>query len=378
MDKTTYKKYRATPSLRQAAKALIQINPAARDNFQFATVKVTSDHRCPFLTTENLCSIHVRHGEGLLSKACRQYPRVLTRFGGKTQKALFLSCPEATRLVLLSSQLLPAPERPLYRCVSSLEEEDCTEAALHLTMRHLRTMALDLLQDRSYPLWQRLFLLGIICRRVRESPPGQARWKVPQLLSQYATIISEGRLRPHLDGIPSRPEPQLGLVSQLIQRRFQLGQPEDGFASRVAHFLQVVGMGGGAPQPDSAKRYSQAYLSHVLPFEQTVPLFLENYLFNHVFRTGFPSTSGVDRGGRLRDPLVSYLFMALHYRLLHSLLIGEATWHGSGFSAAHAIPVVYTFARAVEHNVNFFDEMLRLAQSPQLQTSDGMAMILRS
>ncbi len=38
IDKAAYKKCRATPSLRQAAKEFIQINPSAHDNFQFALV----------------------------------------------------------------------------------------------------------------------------------------------------------------------------------------------------------------------------------------------------------------------------------------------------------------------------------------------------
>jgi lysine-N-methylase len=378
VDKATYKRYRGTPSLREAAKEFIQINPAARDNFQFATVKVKSDRRCPFLSTGNLCTIQQQHGHDFLPKACQQYPRVLSRLGGKMQKALFLSCPEAARLVLLDSRLLPAREGPRYGWASCLDDQNRPGLGPEEVMQHLQTIALDLLQDRSYPLWQRLFLLGTICRRVLEFPAKLAPWKVPQLLSQYATIISEGQLRPQLDGIPSRPEPQLGLIVQLLQRRFQLAEPEEGFASRVAHFLQIVGSGEGSSQTDSAERYCQASLRYGLPFEQDFPFFLENYLVNYIFQTGFPFASGVDMVVRSKDPLTSFLAMALHYRLLRGLLIGEAAWRGGTITSAQAIQVVYIFARAVEHSASFFNEVLRFAKLPELQTSDGMAMILRS
>jgi len=35
---------------------------------------------------------------------------------------------------------------------------------------------------------------------------------------------------------------------------------------------------------------------------------------------------------------------------------------------------LYTFARALEHNATFWDEVERIAQLPELQTCDGMEM----
>jgi len=81
---------------------------------------------------------------------------------------------------------------------------------------------------------------------------------------------------------------------------------------------------------------------------------------------------------RCIDPLTSYLLLAIHYRLLHSLLIGAAARHGQAFSIAHALQVVPTFARGVEHNVKFADELMSYARSPQLQNSDGLAALLRN
>ena len=181
VDKATYKKYRAAPSLRQAAKKFIRINPAASDHFQFALVKIQPDKRCPFLNTTNLCEIQRQHGDEFLSKTCRRYPRALTRLEGKIQRALFLSCPEAARLVLLSSQLLPTPEQPFCQRAVSPDGWNGVETETRLMTRSLQAMAVDVLRDHSYPLWQRLFLLGTICRRSREFPAGQVKWKLPAL-----------------------------------------------------------------------------------------------------------------------------------------------------------------------------------------------------
>ncbi len=377
IDKATYKKYRATPSLRQAAKEFIQINPAARDSFQFALVKLQSN-RCPFLNSENLCAIQQRHGEHFLPKTCLDYPRMLIRVGDHMQKSLFLSCPEAARQVLLSSQLLPVVEQPRYSWVDSLPIENGIEAESNVTFRFLRAMAVDVLQDQTYPLWQRLLLLGNICRRAREVRSGHVWRKLPELCAQYAAIISEGTLRPSLDAIPSRPGPQQELVQRLLQGRFQFGQPEEEFSARVARFLQVMHAESGTLQPDSAERYSNAYAQHGSKFEQASPLFLQNYLLNYIFQTGFPQLHGIGEVSGASDPLVSFLVMILHYRLLHTLLISEAAWYGQAFSPEHAIQMVTTFARAIAHNVPFWEDLRRFAQLEELQTMEGMAMILRN
>jgi lysine-N-methylase len=376
VDKATYKKYRAAPELRRAAAEHIELIPGARDNFRYARMKFTADNRCPFLATDKLCSIQKQHGSEFLSKTCSRYPRALVRFEGSIQKALYLSCPEAARLVLMSPQLLPPHDAPRYE--PPLEQSRNLAPGSSALVRSLRRFALDLLQDRAYPLWQRLFLLGTVCRRVHELTAAQQTPQVPQLLAQYATIAREGSLRPHLDGIPARPGPQLNCVLKVIERRYQADQPEPAFVTCVGDLLHAISQSQESAGPDPAARYRDAYLRCYQPFEQANPNFMENYLLNYVFRTGFPFVGITDPVQRSVDPLTSYLLLAIHYRLLHSLLIGAAARHGEVFSMVHAIQLVPAFARGVEHNVKFAEELLSFARSAQLQTSDALAVLLRN
>jgi lysine-N-methylase len=382
VDKATYKKYRATPSLRRAAAEHIERYVEARDNFRFARIKFTAEGRCPFLTPNKLCSIQQEHGAEFLSQTCSRYPRALVCFEGSLQKGLYLSCPEAAKLVLLSPELLPKRDAQPYREFTSqptkLEVIKDGSPGGNGLNRAVRGFALDLLQDQTYPLWQRLFVVGIVCRRVTELTTAREESEVGQLLSNYARMILEDGLRSHLDGIPARPALQLDLVFQLIQRRFQIEQPHEAFAVAVADFLRAIRPSDQTPLPEAASRYQEAYIRFYRPFAEAFPEFMENYLLNYVFRTRFPLADTPDQVQRSIDPLASYLLLVLHYRLLHSLLIGAAACHGSAFSAAHAIRVVHSFARAVEHNVRFFDELLSCARAPDLRHSDGLAVLLRN
>jgi hypothetical protein len=68
--------------------------------------------------------------------------------------------------------------------------------------------------------------------------------------------------------------------------------------------------------------------------------------------------------------------MALHYRLLHSLLIGAAARYGDRLTSEHAVRLVQGFARGVEHNVGFLDHLKSLAGGAELRQTDGLALLL--
>lgn len=378
VDKATYKKYRARPELRHLTSEHIEVNPEARDTFSHARIKLEPDGRCPFLSQERLCEIHRQHGAGFLSKTCARYPRALVRFDGGIERALHLSCPEAARVVLLNPRLLPEAGGLRYARFKLEDSQNPPDISPPELVRQLRSFALELLQDRSYPLWQRLFLLGIVCGRVHETMAAQEPAKVPQLLAQYASMIVQGNLRPSLEGIPARPGLQLDLVMQLIRRRFQLEQPYRGFAEGVAEFLVGIAHAPEAPLRYSAEAYHAAYARWYRPFEEAHPEFLENYAVNYIFRTRFPFADMPNKMQPAMDALSSSLLLALHWRFLHSLLIGAAGRYKDEFSADHALRVVRAFARGVEHNVRFFDELMTFVRAPELQQADGLAVLLRN
>jgi lysine-N-methylase len=362
--------------LRRAAAEHFAVIPNAPDNFRYARIKFNADNRCPFLSQDNLCIIHRQHGPEFLSKTCSRYPRALARFEGKIEKALYLSCPEAARLVLLSENLLPPQDTPRYSAFV-LHPANVAILSGATVSRLVRHFTLDLLQDRAYAFWQRLFLLGIVCRRVHELINNQAETaEIAALLGQYAAMAVEGSLRPQLAGIPARPGLQLDLLLQLIQRRLRIEQPHQRFASCVGEFLQAIGYAPEKPLAEAAARYHNAARRYEIA-AQAFPHFLENYAMNYVFRTRFPFADLPGHIERSCDPLTSFLLLALQYRFLHSLLIGAAAWYGEAFSPAHAIRVAHLFARAVEHNIPFFDELLTLARSPELHNMDAFAVLLR-
>lgn len=378
IDKATYKRYRATPALRPLVSRHIELEPHSSNNLKHARIKFKPDGTCPFLTPDKWCGIQKEYGSGFLGTVCARYPRAFNQFDSSPQVALYLSCPEAARQVLLSPQLLPDPGPARYQEFTSDDPTVVWRVNSEPPALQLRRFALQLLTDRSYPLWQRLFLLGIVCRRVHELGASHRPMEVRRLLHDYAAIVVQGSLRSELEGIRARPEPQLEMVLRLIHRRFEIQQPTDGFAHSVAEFLQAINFSPEQPLHQSAAQYHKAFAQHYEPFARLHPNFLENYLVNYIFRTRFPFADTVDKTEPEIEPWCSYALVAFHYRFLHSLLIGAAARQGEAFSAGDAIKVSQAFAKEIEHNATFLEDLKVSIRSGEPLDANALALLLRN
>ena len=72
-----------------------------------ATFRNTS-RGCPFWGTDHLCSIQKKHGTSYMPQVCIEFPRPLYNLNFFCEETLYLACPEAARLFLVSA----AGDRP--------------------------------------------------------------------------------------------------------------------------------------------------------------------------------------------------------------------------------------------------------------------------
>jgi lysine-N-methylase len=375
IDKTTYEKYQSTPAFQPRMQHLVRITKPS--DSQYARIQLTPSYCCPFLSVDSLCGIRQAHGEFYLADICANYPRLTRRIDGLRETALLLSCPEAARLVLLNPNLIPEDgetgDLPRYhRFARTTEPITGMNVSPHQYLWDLREFTLLLLRDRTYPLWQRLFILGMFCKRLNEITVTRQLGLVPQLLSEYAGMIADNRLRPLMDGIPVRTALQLGAVLEIINHQLAMTDVSHvRFRECVQDFLLGIRFDQAAPVENCVPFYEQAHARYYLALMQENPFILENYLINHVFRTQFPY--GVDSQGEPNDALTEYLMMCVLYAVIRALLIGMAGHYQGAFAAGHVVKLVQSFAKAVEHCPKF----LEASNLGGLGNANCMALLLK-
>lgn len=110
------------------------------------------DGFCPFLDGDKLCRLQKAWGEKGLCESCRSHPRFIEEFGSLREMHLSLACPEAARLMLESDAPASFP-------TEESDEEDivCDDVKPELltSLLAIRDSAMELLQNRSFPLFRR-------------------------------------------------------------------------------------------------------------------------------------------------------------------------------------------------------------------------------
>lgn len=123
--------------------------------------------RCPFLDEDGLCAIQRACGGEALPEVCRVYPRTDRYTPAAREYALSTSCEGVLRQLWDLPEGVEFVEDPLPKA----EQKTVLippEKPLAAYFAPLRALCVDILQERSLPLPERLLYLGIVLQRLGE------------------------------------------------------------------------------------------------------------------------------------------------------------------------------------------------------------------
>jgi len=397
IDRAAYERYQGLPA--SPLRTLIVANVArnrtesASDSSQtvsgngtaFAQMCLNGDNQCPLLTSDRLCRIHAELGEGMLGSACATYPRIVHEFGDVEEVALALSCPEAARLVLLNPMLLESELLTAEPAVPRGEPDRREEGgrnpdgpALPGDFQRIRASVLGLVQMSSYPLWQRLFLIGLLCRRLDAIERGELKKSVPEFLGDFEAAVGAGSLRPAMETLPVDRTAQLDVVLRLAGMLLRRSNVSPRFAECAQAFAAGIGNGPGATLESLTKQYTRAHDLWYEPFFRHHPHMLENYLVNTILRCRFPFGSEAAGAGAGPRRTQEFATLVAQFALLRGLLIGVAGFHGATFSTAHVVSTVQSAAKHFEHHPEFLKLSHELLLESRMDGARGMAILMRN
>lgn len=107
-------------------------------------VKLTPEHKCPFLNEKGLCRIYIECGEQWMSDVCRLFPRARYDKNGNAIRGLSVSCEEVLRL------LYSKPEA-IHLCAEATTEAGAVEERSFFELVTFIRWGMELLQDETIP-----------------------------------------------------------------------------------------------------------------------------------------------------------------------------------------------------------------------------------
>jgi lysine-N-methylase len=379
VDRPTYEAYQRSddPELGPSLRELITINPAHNGDDNYAKIAI-SGSGCPFLS-EGLCSIQKKLGETYLSKMCATYPRAMSLVDDVLYRSLHLSCPEAARIVLLDPNPIEFDEEVYQQDGARLGNLALLRTSgskytdkPYQYFHEIRNLVISILQNRGYPVWQRLILLGSLCDQLNEQK------EIPRVLDEYRDPMA----RRHFDDSLSRRRPQpvrLEIVVELMVDRLGSDFTSLRFRECYQEFMRGMEWTANSTMEELGRRYRAAYSEYYAPFMSRHQHMLEHYLVNYAHGKLFP-LGAQESSQNLKGPSSirqQYALLAAYYAIIETLLVGAAGLHKTDFGEAHVIKVVQCSAKTFEHSVAFPERALRLLAAHGLENCASLSALLQ-
>jgi lysine-N-methylase len=355
----------------------VAISPAPESDDSWAEIKLTQGV-CNFLSA-GLCEIHSTVGEDLLSKNCATYPRVMTQVDGVLQRSLDLSCPEAARLALSN------PE-PMEFVVSTAEDHfrigtlgtvDTTNSKHpdhpFQYVDEVRSLMIALLQNRDYPLSQRLLVLGRLCDNLETEGTEDGCEKLQNITRDSAPIHPR----------PSMPSTErFETVIELILARIGSDATSRRFLNCYQSFMTGLHWTMESTMDQLSSNLDAACAGPLAKFRAQHEYMLEHYLVAYVFRSLFPFGS-VSVNRKLAEYRFEhsisrqYQLMVVDFVVVETLLAGLAALYGDRFGVPEALVLIQSATKTFEHSLAYPGKAQDVLISKGLLDCAAMSKLIR-
>lgn len=390
VDKSTYKKMMQFDDkvlTRDEKKNFIKLETASPSSY--ARIAMDERNNCSFLNADKLCSLQLRLGHDHLCSTCRDYPRQYTKY--KEETALFgmTSCPKMAELCVkdespweLESIVLPIPiNKPINHIAGGSGARGAAPRYFE-QYKMIRDAVIDMIQERALPLWQRLLLVGIVCKELDAEPDEpnieKLNAKVELILLNAKLSILNGGFTESIDPLIRQDVPlvaQQVFIKRLNDERLMLGLRKGEIVINKAFFdatsEALMGIDYDSENLEAtAANFAKAKKGFEV-FESVHPHVLEKYLCNTVALQTFPIAK-VDQ-----SLFEQWRAVLIKYAMVRFYLIGSSQYHGDRFNFDHVIKIVYSYSKSIAHNSVFNDMVDRFLKENQLNSLAAMLILIR-
>jgi lysine-N-methylase len=374
VDQETYKKYKKVKNYKIKSRLDENVirNRSNPTKNNAAKMKLNQS-RCSFLNEESLCDIQLTLGEEYLCDTCAIYPRALHNVNGVIERSLTVSCPEATRLILLNENGISFDQGEEVRSakdVTSVIIQTNKEVANWKDfLDEYRFVTISILQNRNYTFEERLLVLGLLYNELQDCVNNNQINEIPNILGQYITNVENKTFQGTFDNISNRLDIQLRLCRELVVLRLKDGITSTRYLECSREMLSGLHIERDATNEEILENYQSSYVKYYAPFMSQHEYMLENYLVNYVFKTCLPLDS--------ESLFESYTRMILHYSLIKIHLIGMANYHQS-LTTDLVIKLVQSLSKTFEHNKLYFEKILKLIKDNNFMTLTYMCILIKN
>ena len=343
IDQGTYFKYKkeTNPEFKETfEKGTIRLRNANKE--AYALMAFNKNGECMFLDENRLCSVYKMLGPDKMCDTCKVYPRYSIDVYGVIQRGVFISCPEACRKVLFRENPIEFnledtnSNYPLLTKKIPVENYDCFSQEIYFA---LQSFSIGVLQNRNYPLEERLLVLGMFLEDIN----GKSEDEIFNTIDKYSLNLDKGLFR----GIATHIDKKDTLDNEIknciniylsILPYFKQGKVR----STMINIEEGLNLSNYNNLNDFKTHYLSIKNNYGNDIFNTYHYVLENYLVNYIFKKPAMFLT--------KNLMFNYAEMLLYYNMVRFSMIGTIGCLKEEVKENDLVLTISTIARAVEHS----------------------------
>lgn len=273
----------------------------------YARFEPRYDGNCPMRMEDGRCSLHAEIGEEVLPHVCRLYPRGIRLEDGLMECSCANSCEATLELFYSRTEPIRFIRRKLPLLPTPIPERQTVFATLGKG-GEIRKRLIEIVQERSIPLWTRIITVGSELERISELIEANDEKGLTALLKSpiKAAVTESGKVE------ESHLRSALTVMEEMMRI---LDGRSHSIRERGEAALSYFGEG---------ETLTERYLYAKSRFEEQFPrwdIFFEHILVNHMFFSVFPYQ---DRPEDMRSEVTA---LCAVYALMRFISLGYMAEH---------------------------------------------------
>jgi len=367
----------------------------------FASIKLNTQGKCPFLESTGFCEVHRRFGPGALSATCLNYPKVHSQIGDHAEISMTLSCPEAARLCLLQpgSTQQVWTEDSKQPSANGLLDTAQTHIIYHHHRTELREILIHLVNRPSTPLEERLFSAAYFAEEIK--PLHFSGMQVPctDSIAQTVDFITQPDSLVAIDNYFSRITPAPGFVLEFIQSTILAkSNTNPRFKDLIKRTLGTTGVtitdlskgvtkGDGFLHVNGDTNMLKCYLDRRIRLNEIagnrIDMYFENLIQSYIYLQSFINNPNIST---YLSRIFSYISIIRFLFCIHPKALSVIEKHTSTTDPGEIdlksldeaiVEVVYLFFRTVEHDRLFRGRIDSTLADNQLSELENLGCLIK-
>ncbi|WP_348521803.1 flagellin lysine-N-methylase [Clostridium sp. BJN0001] len=351
IDKSTFKSYFKVKNEEMKNKFCKYVhNNTEFENkdIDYGKMKLLKGKRCPFLDDNNYCIIFSKVGEEYLSNVCTFFPRTLNKIEENYEISLDVSCPEASRLVLLNEDGIKFKKEKMnlnkYILSCDINFNGKKDTNIEYLMK-ARKKSIEIIQKREFTLRERLIFLGDFLEKLEDTLENNIL-NTDNFIDTYSIKNIKGYSLNDKNYIM-----QVVFYKNLIEF-LDVDNEVDSkkFIENTENALKGFKINKDSNITKDSVEYVEYFKEYQKNFLCSREYIFENYIVNFMYQNLFPFSE-------TESPLDGYVMLILRVSLMRFYLTGLFLYNKQE-SDDNIVKFIQNFSKTLEHHKTYLIDIL--------------------